>query len=294
MWPVKLFTKDPLDAARDSKTKLAERLAAAETAVIEKKATTKRLAVEGADDSVLDKAEAACRAAQDRVSTLTVAILEVENNIADLVAEKFKQEDEKIRAATVLELEVIERDFTRAADDTVSSAKRLSEVATRMATFIPDAAGLSIFAASVASETPANVVMLKTLLRGHVSTVLSGHGRATIPQPAAPAVLLAPPPLPALVEVISVKNVAWTVEGLTKTSHAGYKITLAPAIASNAIKIGACVEPSDPRAKFHSSQRKVTTPLLINCVPLDDAARRAVAVAEPRGVVEPIRRSAPP
>ena len=291
---MKLFTKDPLDAARDSKTKLAERLAAAETAVIEKKATTKRLAVEGADDSVLDKAEAACRAAQDRVSTLTVAILEVENNIADLVAEKFKQEDEKIRAATVLELEVIERDFTRAADDTVSSAKRLSEVATRMATFIPDAAGLSIFAASVASETPANVVMLKTLLRGHVSTVLSGHGRATIPQPAAPAVILAHPAPKELVQVVSIKNVAFHDGNVVRTAHAGYTLSLSPAVAAAALKSGACVEPQDPRAKHHEIQRKPTTPLIENCVALDSHAAAAIAAAVSRGSVVPIMRSPPP
>jgi len=49
---VKLFTKDPLDAARESLVKLTERLATAGSVVIEKKESTKRLAVDGADDAI--------------------------------------------------------------------------------------------------------------------------------------------------------------------------------------------------------------------------------------------------
>lgn len=289
---MKLFTKDPLDAARDSLVKLTERRAIAESVVIEKKESTKRLAVDGADDAVLDKAEAAVRAASDRVDTLTVAIREVENNISVLVAEQAAAADQKVRAATVVELEAIERDLTKAADDFVSAAKRLSDVATKMCTFMPDAIGLSIFAASAGSEVPPNAVMLKTLLKGHASAVISGHGRATLPQPA-PAALPAPPK-PKMVQVCSVKSIAWHDGNTVRTAHAGYKIDLLPDVAAAALKIGAVCQPSDPMAKHHGDQRKVTVPELINCVPLDDAARRAIAAAEPRGVVEPIRRSAPP
>jgi hypothetical protein len=197
---VKLFTKDPLDAARDSLVKLTERLAIAESVVIEKKESTKRLAVDGADDAALDKAEAAVRVARDRVETLTVAIREVETIISVLEAEQAAAADQKVRAATVVELEAIERDLTKAANDFVSAASRLSAVATKMGTFMADAVGLSIFAASAGSEVPPNVVMLKTLLKGHVSAVLSGHGRATLPQPAAQAALPAPPPAPVQVQ----------------------------------------------------------------------------------------------
>jgi hypothetical protein len=291
---VKLFTKDPLDAARDSLVKLTERLATAGSVVIEKKESTKRLAVDGADDAALDKAEAAVRAASDRVGTLTVAILEVGNTISVLEAEQAAAADQKVRAATVVELEAIERNLTKAADDTVSSAKRLSEVATRMGTFMPDAVGLSIFAASAASEIPPNVVLLKSLLKGYISGVVSGGGRATLPQPApAPSPT---PPKPELVQLCTMKNVCWHDGNTIRTAHAGHKIFLLPAVAANAIKLGACVEPQDPRAKFHSDQRKVTTPLLENCVPLDSQAASAVsaATAEPRGVVQPIRRSPPP
>ena len=285
---MKLFTKDPLDAARDSKTKLAERLAAAETAVIEKKATTKRLSVEGADDKSLDVAEAAVRVARDRVGTLTVAIREVENTISVLETEQAAAADQKVRAATVVELEAIERDLTKTADEFTHAAKKLSEIAGKISPFIVDAAGLAIFAASAGGEVPPNVAMLRSLLRSHASAVISGHGRATLPLPA-PAATPAPPP-PALVEVVAVKNVAFLQGGVVKTSHPGYKLALLPEIAANALKIGACVEPSDSRAKHHADQRKVTTPLLENCVGLDEAARRAIEQRASSSVV-PIMRS---
>jgi hypothetical protein len=292
---VKLFTKDPLDAARDSKVNLTERLAVAAESVKERLKTARRLAVDGADDKALDVAEAEVRAAQDRVGTLTVAILEVENNIADLVAEKARLEDEKIRAATVLELEAIERDFTRAADDTVSSAKQLSDVATRMGTFLPDAVGLSIFAGSAASEIPANAAMLKTILRGYISGVVSGGGRATLPQQPAPAAF-SDPPKPALVKVCAIKKIAHTVDGAVRTSPPGSHVELLPEVASRALTLGAVCELSDPRAKHFESQRSPYVPEISNCVGLDAESRAAVsAAADPTGgVVQPIRRSAPP
>jgi hypothetical protein len=290
---MKLFAKgNDLDAARSSKTKLTERLTAAQLVVDERQTTVKRLAVDGADDKALDVAEAAVRAASDRVGTLTVAIREVENTISVLEAEQAAAADQKVRAATVVELEAIERALTKAADDFVFSAKQLSDVATKMGAFMSDAVGLSLFAASAGSEVPPNVALLKSLLKNHVSGVISGHGRATLPQPA-PAALPAPPP-PTLVPVVTIKNVCWHDGNVIRTAHPGHKIALSPEVATNALKIGAVCQPSDPRAKHHIDQRKVTTPLLENCVALDAASRAAISAAEPRGAVEPIRRSPPP
>ena len=291
---MKLFTKeDPLDAARDSLVKLTDRLAVAAESVKERLKTARRLAVDGADDKALDVAEAAVRAARDRVDTLTVAVREVEKSIADLEAEKVRQEDEKIRAATVVELEAIERDLTKAADDFTYTAKQLSEIAGKISPFITDATGLAIFAASAASEIPPNVVMLKSLLKSHASGVISGHGRATLPQPASiPQPVQPPAPK---VEVVSIKNVAFHDGNVIRTVHPGHKLALIPAVATQALEIGACVEPTDPRAKHHELQRKPTVPELTNCIPLDSHAAAAIAAADPRGnVVSPIRRSAPP
>jgi hypothetical protein len=287
---VKFLTKDPLDAARDSLVKLTDRLAVAAESVKERLKTARRLAVDGADDKALDVAEAAVRAARDRVDTLTIAIREVENTISVLEAEQAAAADQKVRAATVVELEAIERDLTKTADEFTHAAKKLSEIAGKISPFIVDATGLAIFAASAGGEVPPNVTMLKSLLRIHASAVISGHGRATLPQPA-PTPQPVQPPAPK-VEVVSIKNVAFHDGNVIRTAHPGHKLALIPAVATQALEIGACVEPTDPRAAFHAGQKKLTVPNIENCVALD--SRAAIAAAEPRGVVEPIRRSAPP
>ena len=81
--PVKLFKSDAeknfqrdIDAARTGCSSLTARLAVAELEVSERREDAKRLAVEGADHGVLDKAEAKLRAAQDRVATLSSALAE--------------------------------------------------------------------------------------------------------------------------------------------------------------------------------------------------------------------------
>jgi hypothetical protein len=96
--------------------------------------------------------------------------------------------------------------------------------------------------------------------------------------------------------VCAIKKVAWSVDGMTKTASPGTHLPLLPAVAAAALKAGAVCEMTDPRQKFFADQKSPYTPLLENCIGLDDAAKAAVAaaIAEPRGIVEPIRRSRPP
>jgi hypothetical protein len=291
---VKLFAKDPIAASRDSKVKLTERLAAAELAIIEKKEAAKKLAVDSADDDALDKAEAAVRAARDRVDTLSVAIQEVEQTIARLEAEQAKAADDALRAKTVVELEAISRDLTKAADDFDFASNQLAKIAERIGLFIPEGMGLAHFCQAAKFEVPPTIILLKTVLQSYASGVVAGGGPATLPKPAAPP--LPSPPKPEMVVCHTIKKVAWTVDGLVRTSSPGYAIELSPAVAHHALKIGAVVQRDDPRAKFHADQRSPYTPLLENCTPLDHVSRAAVAaaIAEPRGIVEPIRRSRPP
>jgi hypothetical protein len=291
---VNLFSKDPIASARDSKSKLVDRLAAAELAIIEKKEAVKKLAIDGADDAALDKAESAVRAAQDRIGTLTVAIREVENNISVLEAEQAKAADDALRAKTVAELEVIGKDLTKAAADFDDAAGQLAKIAERIGGFIPEGMGLSNFCQVAKIEVPPTVVMLKTLIQSHASSVVAGSGRATLPQLVSAAPAWQPPPSPAMVTVVSIKNIAWeNSPGFIRTVHPGYEVELSPSLSRHALSIGAVVQRDDPRAKFHVANRKPTVPILENCIGLDDASQVAIAdAAEPRGgKVEPIRKS---
>ena len=84
---------------------LTARLAVAELEVSERREDAKRLAVEGADDGVLDKAEAKLRAAQDRVATLSSALAETKQKITVLEAEQAAAADKKLRSETVAEID---------------------------------------------------------------------------------------------------------------------------------------------------------------------------------------------
>ena len=81
--PDKKLARD-LDAARASRDGLVSRLKTADLATAERRTAAQRLARDGADDTMLDAAEAELRRAQDRITTLTAALGETEQQVAAL------------------------------------------------------------------------------------------------------------------------------------------------------------------------------------------------------------------
>src|ERR1700738_894033 len=103
-----------LDRVSTGRTKVAERLAAAQSAVAEHRMAAQRLARAGADDGALDVTEAQLRSAQDRVATLTAALDEIETQIATLQEALAQLADRKLRAETATQIERLAGDFWRA------------------------------------------------------------------------------------------------------------------------------------------------------------------------------------
>ena len=97
--PEKKLARD-LDAARASRDGLVNRLKAAELATAERRTAAQRLARDGADDTTLDAAEAELRRAQDRVTTLTAALAETEQQLASLERARDDAADKRLRAET--------------------------------------------------------------------------------------------------------------------------------------------------------------------------------------------------
>jgi hypothetical protein len=282
-----------LDAARSSLAKKTKRLAAAELVLTEKQRAVKKLHDTDADDKTTRAAEAAVREERDHVANIIVALQEAEQDVGRLERAVADAADKKLRAATAAEVEKIAEQLTAAADNFTRAAAELAAVSGVAATFSMDCQGLHALAITLRNDLPQTMATPIAMVRAHAVAVLGGGAPATLPQPA-PAALPAPPPAPR-VDVVSIENVAFHDGNVVRTVHPGYKISLLPAVASAALKAGAVCQPSDPRARHHELQRKPTVPELSNCVPLDDAARRAIAAADPRGnVVQPIRRSPPP
>src|SRR3954462_12050364 len=78
--PVERF-ESTLKDKQAARQKLADRLSIAETLLGEKRAAAERLAVAGASNAQLDRAEADMRAVEDRAKTLRAALVEFDEQI---------------------------------------------------------------------------------------------------------------------------------------------------------------------------------------------------------------------
>ena len=97
--PVKRF-KNALRDKQVARQKLADRLSIAETVLGEKRVAAERLAVAGATNAQLERAEASLRAVEDRAKALRAALAEFDEQIVS--TERALALAEKNRLATQL------------------------------------------------------------------------------------------------------------------------------------------------------------------------------------------------
>jgi len=133
--PEKQMASD-IAAARTNRDRLAARLVEAEHAVLERRSAAQRLALDGADDMLLDKAEAALRASQDRATTLASAITDAEQHLVTFEKAQAEYQDQKTRAATAAEAETLASDMESIATDFDGVITRLAAISER-ATGLP-------------------------------------------------------------------------------------------------------------------------------------------------------------
>src|ERR1700730_9996815 len=98
--PVERF-ETALKDKQAARQKLADRLSIAETAFGEKRAAAERLAVAGAANAKLDRAEAKMRVVEDRAKTLRAALVEFDEQIAATeraLADAIAQRDRDLEA----------------------------------------------------------------------------------------------------------------------------------------------------------------------------------------------------
>lgn len=274
-----------LDAARLNRDKLTDRLKLAESAVADSRAVAQRLARDGADDDALDPAEAALRAQQDRVVTLTAALAELNQQVARLESESADFADKKLRSETAAAIDALAEDITKAGFAFDKGLAVLADATCRAAAIALDAKGLEAFTVNVRNEVPATVTMIAGVLRARARATIAGTAPANLPQ-AAPAPIPTPPPPP--------------TERLFMLRHAKYRddvgLHLIPrfsdadlplVVAARALAVGAAVPLNDPRRKRLGSQGR-PRPLLEWCEDLDAeiaADRAGVPVSEQQRAV---------
>jgi hypothetical protein len=126
-----------------ARQKLADQLGIAETELGKKRAATERLAVAGAANSLLDRAEADMRAVEDRAKTRRAALVEFDEQVASAeraLADAKAQRDRNMMAD---EMEAMAAAIERAGPGFSAGAATLVEAVTKRAMSIPEATRFS-------------------------------------------------------------------------------------------------------------------------------------------------------
>jgi hypothetical protein len=180
--PVERFEsvlKDKL-AARQ---KLAARLSLSEKELEEKRTAAERLAVAGAANARLDRAEAHMRAVEDRTKTMRAALAEFDEQVASAeraLADAKAQHDRNLIAD---QIETMAAAIERAAPGFQAGAATLIEAVTTSMASIPEATRFSSSVDAVRREVASAVDLICWELRSAAVRERAGNANVAIPAP---------------------------------------------------------------------------------------------------------------
>jgi hypothetical protein len=172
--------KDKLTARQ----KLSEQLASAERELAEKRAAAERLAVAGAANSRLDRAEANMRVVEERAKTLRAALAELDEQVASAERALGDAKAQRDRDLVADQIEAMASAIERAAPGFEAGAVTLIEAVTKSAMSIPEATRFSASVDAVRREVLQAADLISWELRS--AAVRTRAGNANIADPAAP------------------------------------------------------------------------------------------------------------
>jgi hypothetical protein len=140
--PVERF-ETALKTKQSERQKLADRLRLAETVLGEMRAAAERLAVTGASNAKLERADAKLRAGEDRAKTLRAALTELDEQIVSAeraLADATTQRDREVRADKI---EALAAAIEQAIPRFAAGAAALVDAVAGSATSVPEASSFS-------------------------------------------------------------------------------------------------------------------------------------------------------
>src|SRR5216684_4075105 len=140
--PVERF-ESALKDKQAARQKLADRLSIAETVLGEKRVEAERLAVAGATNAQLDRAEANMRAVEDRAKTLRTALVEFDEQIVSTERVLADAKTQRDRNMVADEIEAMAAAIEQAAPGFDAGAAALVEAVTKRAASMPEATRFS-------------------------------------------------------------------------------------------------------------------------------------------------------
>jgi len=244
-----------LTAARASRDDLVARRNVAETAAATHREKACKLAAEGADDKTLSAAENAMRREQDRVATLSDALMKTESTIADLEREIAQVVDQRCRAETAAAVNALVEKWGTVRSAFNAVINEIVDLARESAAITLDAHPLKVFVEAVQAQVPPETEFVASVLQGHAKAVLNGAAPASLPKPPEPAPVVVVEQPPQTRTVFATHSLKWTENGRQRTALAFEDVTLPLELAEKALRIGACVPQSHDMRKTHKGAR---------------------------------------
>jgi hypothetical protein len=188
--PVERF-ESVLKDKQAARQKLADRLTIAETVLGEKRAAAERLAVAGATNAQLDRAEANMRAVEDRAKTLRAALVEFDEQIVSTERALADAKAQRDRDMVAGEIEAMAAAIEQAAPGFNAGAAALVQAVTKNTASTPEATRFSTSVDAVRREILSAADLLCWELRSFAVRTRAGNANIAIGAPPAPE---QPPP----------------------------------------------------------------------------------------------------
>jgi len=163
--------KDKLSARQ----KLAERLSVTEAELAEKRDAAERLAVAGANNSRLDRAEASMRAVEERAKTLRAELVEVDDQVASAERALTDAKAQRDRDALADQIEAMATAIERAAPGFESGATALVDAVGKSELSIPEATRFASSVDAVRGEVRAATDLICWELRSAAVRTRAGN-----------------------------------------------------------------------------------------------------------------------
>ncbi len=188
--PIERF-ESALKDRQAARQKLADQLNLTEAALGEKRAVAERLAVAGAANAKLERAEANMRAVEDRAKTLRAALAEFDEQIASTERALADARAQRDRDMVADGIEAMAAAIERAAPGFDAGAAALVDAVTKGAAPVPEATRFSTSVDAVRREVLSAVELICWELRSAAVRTRAGNANIAL---SAPAEAEQPPP----------------------------------------------------------------------------------------------------
>jgi hypothetical protein len=183
--PVERFERALKDKQATRQT-LADRLSIAETVLAEKRVAAERLAVAGAANAQLDRAEANLRTVEERAKTLRAGLVEFDEQIASSERALADAKAQRDRELVAEKIEAMAAAIVQAVPGFNAGAAALVEAVTKSAASIPEATSFSTSVDAMRREVLSAADLICWELRTAAVRTRAGNANIAFPAPLEP------------------------------------------------------------------------------------------------------------